>query len=72
MTKFRNVNVGRGYELEDDKMAGFVDAVRTNRTLLALEYAAALIEELSERVAVLEAPKTTTRTKAAKDEAASA
>lgn len=44
--KFRNVNIGRGFEKEDDPIAGLKNAIETNRTLLALEYVAEILEEL--------------------------
>lgn len=52
--KVRNVNIGRGYELEDDLYLGLRSTVETGRTALATQYLMAIVEELRDHVAELE------------------
>lgn len=46
--------VNAGYELDEDAHKGFVQAVNTQRPILAMQYAVTLIDELTARVASLE------------------
>lgn len=53
--KIRNVNTGRGYELEEDAFEGLKAAVSTNRTYLSLEYVTKILEGLVTRLDAVEA-----------------
>lgn len=52
---FRNVNIGRGYELDKDLEAGLKNAIATNRTMLAMEYLAEITKNQKDELIEIKA-----------------